>query len=134
LRQPGFICYKRLVLPSFEMSSLEHFDSQRHRNWCALVVLVAVCALTVNVATRYTSPDFPSSSKVQTVHAHTTPEMKRQRLAKNAANWLPPLVCFDVLQSPRSYPRIAPAGPPVPSVLFEENLYNRPPPSSEFLS
>jgi hypothetical protein len=34
-----------------------------------------------------------------------------------------------VLPAPTSYPRIAPAGPPIPTVLLETSLYNRPPPS-----
>ncbi len=117
-----------------EMSALRHFEGRWHRAWCGLVVLVAVCSLTVSVATRYSSPLNPSSPAVKTVRTHTTPDAKRQRLAKNAADWAPPLVCFDALRSPSSYPRIAPAGPPIPSLLLEQSLYNRPPPSSEFLS
>jgi len=116
------------------MSPLRHCEYRRHRTWCALVVLLAVCSLTVSVATRYSSSSDPSSPTVKTVQTHTTPDAKRQRLAKNAATWVPPLVCFDVLRSPSSYPRIAPAEPPIRSFLLEENLYNRPPPSSAFLS
>ncbi len=117
------------------MSPLRHSDYRRHRNWCALVVLLAVCSLTVSVATRYSSSSWDASSlAVKTVRTHTTPNAKRQRLAKNAATWVPPLICFDVFRSPSSYPRIAPAGPPIISFMMEDNLYNRPPPSSAFLS
>jgi len=116
------------------MSPLRHCEYRRHRTWCALVVLLAVCSLTVSVATRYSSSFDPSSPTVKTVQTHTTPDAKRQRLAKNAATWVPPLVCFDVLRSPSSYSRIAPAEPPIRSFLLEENLYNRPPPYSAFLS
>ncbi len=135
LLRGSFICYKqrqRRTAP--EMSSLRHFEGRRHRTWCALVVLAAVCSLTVNVATRYSSPLNPSSPTVKTVRTHTAPDAKRQRLAKNAADWAPPVVCFDVLRSPRSYPRISPAGPPIPNLLLEESLYNRPPPFSESFS
>ncbi len=134
LRRLRFICYKLPGLLPLLISPLRHFDRQRHRTWCALVVLAAVCSLTVSVATRYSSPDTPSSSTMKTVHTHTAPDVKRQRLAKNAANWLPLLVCFDGLRVPSSYPRIARAGRPAPSPLFEQNLYNRPPPLSEFHS
>jgi hypothetical protein len=96
-----------------------------------VVALAAVCSLTVSVATRYTSAWNVSSPSVKTVQAHTTPEAKRQRLLKDAANWVPPLVRFDVLGSLSSYPRIAPAVPPRPIFLFEASLYNRPPPSSD---
>ena len=117
-----------------EMSQLRHFEDQRRRSWCAVVVLAAVCSLTVSVATRYSSSWDVATPKVKTVEAHPTPEAKRQRLDKDAANWVPPLVGFDVLQSPGSYPRTAPAEPPAQNLLLEESLFNRPPPSSEFLS
>ena len=116
------------------MSPLSHFEAQRRKSWCALVVLVAVCSLTVSVATRYSSRWEASSPTVKTVQTHTSPDVKRQRLAKNAATWIPPVARFDILRAPIFYPRITPAGPPVPSLLFEESLYNRPPPSSQSLS
>ena len=124
------------VANSPEMSSLSHFEDQRRKSWwrgswCAVVALAAVCSLTVSVATRYSSAWDVSSPSVKTVQAHTTPEAKRQRLLKDAANWVPRLVRFDVLGSPSSYPRIAPAVPPRPIFLFEASLYNRPPPSSD---
>jgi hypothetical protein len=99
-----------------------------------VVVLAAVCSLVVSVATRYSSSWDVSAPTVKTLRAHTTPEAKRQRLDKDAANWVPPLVGFDVLRSPSSYARTAPAQPPAQNLLLEESLFNRPPPSSEFLS
>jgi len=116
------------------MPPVSHFVGRRRRVWCALVILLSVCSLIVNVATRYSTFGNPSSATVKTVQARTSPEAKRQHLAKDAANWLPPVICFSVLQSPNSYPRIAPAGPPISGLVLEESLYNRPPPSFESLS
>lgn len=99
-----------------------------------MVVLVAVCSLIVSVATRYSSAGIASSTTAKAFQVHASPEAKRQHLAKDAADWIPPVICLSLLQSPRSYPRIAPAGPPIPGLLFEESLYNRPPPSSESFS
>lgn len=99
-----------------------------------MVVLVAVCALIVSLATRYSSTCDASSTAVKASQIHTSPEAKRQRLAKDAAVWIPPVIHFSVLQSPSSYPRIAPAGPPIPGLLLEESLYNRPPPAFKSLS
>jgi hypothetical protein len=111
------------------MSALNHFADRQRKSWCAFVVFVAVCSLTVSVATRYSTPLDTSSPTVKTVQTHTTPEAKRQRLAKDpAAQWAPPVVCFRVLRSPSFYPRMSPAGPPIPGLFFEESLYNRPPP------
>src|SRR5580698_10308682 len=108
--------------------SLSMNPEQRRHTLCAVVVLVAVCALTVSLATRYGGPWAASSQVVSSAHGHSSVDAKRQHLTKNAATWVPPLVCFDPLGSPSFYPRIAPAGPPVPGLLLEESLYNRPPP------
>ncbi len=116
------------------MLRLNEPEDLRCVRWCTVVVLVAVCALTVSVATRYCYSAGSSTYAGNTLHKRTSPEQTRQRLTKNAAKWVPPVVRVVVLQVPSSYPRIAPAGPPIPSLLFEEKLYNRPPPSSEFLS
>lgn len=88
---------------------------------------MAVTSLAVSVATRYCSPQ-GSSYSVKTLHKHSSPEQIRQRLTKSAANWMPQVMQAGGLQAPTSYPRIAPAGPPLPSVLLETSLYNRPPP------
>ena len=116
------------------MPLLSHVENRRHRGWCAVVVLVAVFSLVVSVATRYSSTGDLSSTTVKAFQTHPSPEAKRQHLAKDAADWIAPVICLSVLQSPRSYPRIAPAGPPMPGLVFEESLYNRPPPSSESFS
>jgi len=116
------------------MPPLSHFEGQRRKNLCAAVVLVAVCSLIVSLATRYSSSTGASSATVKAVQIHGSPDAKRQRLAKDAADWMPPAICVSLLQAPSSYPRIAPTGPPMPGLRFEETLYNRPPPSSESLS
>src|ERR1700733_8669196 len=95
---------------------------------CAIVIFVAVTALTVSVATRYCSA-YSGSYSARTLHKHSSPEQSRQRLTKSAANWMPQVIQTGVLAAPTSYPRIAPAGPPIPSVLLETSLYDRPPPS-----
>ena len=117
-----------------EMMQLTNVENAWHRRWCAVLVLFAVCCLTASVATRYTS--YPgTSTKIGTaVQKHVLPVPKRQRLIKDASAWMPPVVSPAVFQAPSSYPRIAPAGPPILSLLFEENLYNRPPPFPVFLA
>src|ERR1700722_19416843 len=94
---------------------------------CAIVIFVAVSALTVSVATRYCSA-YSGSYPARTLHKHSSPEQSRQRLTKNAANWMPQVTQAGVLQPPTSYPRVAPVGPPIPTVLLDTSLYNRPPP------
>lgn len=106
------------------------------QQWSALVVLLAVCCLTVNVATRYSSPatalpnrtSVSSSSQIATLQNRLI-EHSRQRLQKTSIAWNPPLDRTISLEAPTFYPRIAPSGPPVAAVLLSESLYNRPPPS-----
>lgn len=111
------------------MFQLTNLVKLRRRIGSALVVLLAVSSLTVSVATRYCSPPSSAAYSVNTLHRHSSPERSRQRLTKSSTNWITPAVRTAVLEAPTSYPRIAPAGPPIPSVLLEKSLYNRPPPS-----
>jgi hypothetical protein len=116
------------------MHNPRNFGNLPRSRWCALIVLLAVCALTVSVATRYCSPEGSSAYRVNTVHRHHSQETSRQRLTKDAANWIPELICSAVLQTRPCYPRIAPAEQPVLSTRFENSLYNRPPPSFPLLA
>jgi len=110
------------------MLQLTNFEGLKRRSRCAAVVLLAVFSLTVSVATRYCAPQSSSANAGRTVHRHSSPEQIRQHLTKNAANWMPQVAQTGILQAATSYPRIAPAGPPIPGLLLEKSLYNRPPP------
>lgn len=100
----------------------------RSKIWArnAAVIVLAVLSLTVSLATR-TFHDGAGWRGV-TVHADTHQAM-RQHLNKDAAQWPAPVFDFALLDTPSFYPRIAPAGPPIPSLHFDESLYNRPPPA-----
>jgi hypothetical protein len=107
---------------------------KRQQRWCALIILLAVCSLTVRVATRYTCMEDASAPALTSVHSQMVQAPIRQRLIQTAAAWHPPVACISTLDTVDFYPRVSPAGPPMPSVLFDESLYNRPPPSSEIFS
>ncbi len=96
--------------------------------------MLGVCSLTLSLATRYYFPIDGSSHTVKTFKTSVSPEANRQRLNKNAANWLPPVLVFTDLEAPNFYPKFAPAGPPIPNLFFEESLYNRPPPTASVLT
>ncbi len=53
----------------------------------------------------------------------------RQHLDQDAPRWLPPVAVVLQQEAPTFYPRLAPAAPPIPGLVFEESLYNRPPPA-----
>lgn len=122
----GSVWLREVVMTRYKMLHLKNADASRCRQWCVLVVLFAVVSLTVSVTTRYGYSHGTSQSTA--VQKHSSQDRVRQRLLKNAATWTPPVVCAEVLEAPPFYPRIAPAGPPIPNLLLEKNLYNRPPP------
>jgi hypothetical protein len=112
------------------MLQLTNPDNPRRRVCGALLVLVAVCSLAISLATRYSSPVNPSSTKVSSVQKQVLSEPGRQRLTKSVANWLPLVVCYTMLQAPTAYPPVAPEGPPIVASFLGDSLYNRPPPPS----
>jgi hypothetical protein len=99
-----------------------------HQRGCALVVVLAVCALTVKLATRFSLFESAPTPTITTVQPRVSPAPNRQRLMSTATACIVPIVRASLLDPTTAYPRIAPAGPPMPSVLFEQSLYNRPPP------
>lgn len=130
-------CLCRLRLVWYKQSDLrispgmpfvKHFVMRHRGSWCAMVVLVAIGSLTVSLATRYTSPTSCSVYAVRSCTRQAAPSVHRQRLAKDAACWIAPVILSTILPAPTSSPRIAPAAPIISSLLLAEALYNRPPP------
>jgi hypothetical protein len=110
------------------MLRLTNLGSPGRKRWCTAIVLVAICALTVSVATRYGSAGSGDDS-VTTVQKNSSWEPGLQRLLDNAGTWTPPIVGDAVFYTPAHYQHVAPSDPTVSSVVLEKNLYNRPPPA-----
>jgi hypothetical protein len=110
------------------MLSLTDRKSGRCARWCALVVLTAIFALTISVATRYGSAEGASTSAVKTSHNYSSQPPGRQRLTKDAANWVPPTIDCVALQAPARPARIPSVGSAIPNPSFASSLYYRPPP------
>jgi len=117
------ICW-RMILP---VAPSEDLRIRIHQNprWRALVIVLAVCGLTVSLATRTFRLTIPHGVTARSADSQTM----RQHMDRDAAHWAPPVPTLSALQAPVFYPRVAPAGPPLPSVLFDQSLSNRPPPS-----
>ena len=109
------------------VASSEELRPARKQNlrWCLLVILLAICGLTVSLATRTFRLTIPRGVTAQSADSHAV----RQHLNRDAAQWAPSVPLLGILQAPVFYPRVAPAGPPIPGVPFDESLSNRPPPS-----
>lgn len=93
--------------------------------WHALVSLLVIAALSVSLATR-----FCRSSDTARVHvqANASSSSLRQHMDRDATQWVAPVTRLIFLETVEFYPRFAPTGPALPAVLFDQSLYNRPPP------
>lgn len=118
-----------LTMAYLEMLRFTELAHPGRKRWCTAIVLIAVCALTVSVATRYGAP-VASDAKVSVLQSQSPWEPGIQRLLNNAATWIPPVIISVLLQDPGFYPHVAPSRTIFPSVLLESDLYNRPPPTS----
>jgi hypothetical protein len=97
----------------------------QHLRWRVLLIVLAICGLTVSLATRTFRLTIPQGVTAQSADSHAM----RQHMDRDAAQWAHPVPILSSLQVPVFYPHVAPAGPPIPGVLFDESLSNRPPPS-----
>ena len=91
------------------------------------VVLLAICSLTVSVATRYTVL-VPDIQKV-TIAKSQSADAKTQRLLSNGLQWTAPASSLTLFQPPRSSVFTVSAVVPSTNLSSESWLYNRPPPS-----
>ena len=100
------------------------FPAQRSA-WYAMLITLAICGLTVNLAGR--TFHF-GADHVVCVQSQSS-QVKRQQMNRDADGWVAPVVKVTVLEVVSFSPRVAPAGPPIPNVFFDESLFYRPPPS-----
>jgi len=89
------------------------------------LIALAICGLAVSVATR--------TFRLEVTHGVTVSsgdaQAMRQHMDRDGVQWVPPVPVLTALEVPTFYPYVAPAGPPLAAVLFDNSLYNRPPPS-----
>lgn len=92
--------------------------------WRLLFVSVVMVCLVLTLATRTFRGTTSRSIAVQS----NSPHAMRQHMDRDSVRWAAPVAKVVVSQAPAFYPRVAPTGPPLPILLLEQNLYNRPPP------
>lgn len=92
------------------------------------LVLLAICCLTISLATRFAAGSSETAS-VRAVQAHS-PDAQRQNLLGDGLKWSNPAVSFTLFEPPRSFVPEVSAVFPSTNLSFESWLYNRPPPNS----
>ena len=92
--------------------------------WRVAFVCVVMSSLVLSLATR----TFGGTASRSIVVQSNSPQAMRQHMDRDAVRWAAPVAKLVVSQAPTFYPHVAPAGPTLPTLLLEENLFNRPPP------
>jgi len=114
------------------MTSSTNLDVGKHPG-CSLrgaLIILAVCALTINVATRYSAwgSETPGVRTVSVVKSASAGS-QRQRLLSNGLHWMSPAPSSTFFHPPRvSLPAVSAVFPAI-HLDSESWLYNRPPPS-----
>src|SRR5580700_6864 len=98
------------------------------RAWRTLLIVVAVLSLTVSVATRFTVTATSQTQGVSSV-TQSIVQPHRQRLNRDAAQWVAPVIISIFASLVISYSRNAPPQPRFAIYLSDDSPYNRPPPS-----
>lgn len=100
------------------------------RGWQCVLIAVAICSLTLSLATRFSIPLDASPHAVKCESGHSG---EPKRLDRDAATYVAPVlndVGFDSTPVDRQIIASAPARP---RDVLSLNLYNRPPPFSPFI-
>jgi hypothetical protein len=114
--------------PMRGISSLENSGVKIGGIALRLVLLLAVCSLIANVATRYSSSIYPQGYPRTCVQKDSSAGSHHQRLTKGASSWVLVLVRWTRLQVPTYACRMASTPPDFPAAISYENLFSRPPP------
>ncbi len=104
----------------------QYVQQRREQFARVLPILVLITlSLAVSLATRTAHFKIGHATTVQAIAGDAKP----QQLDTDGFQYPPPAVKVAKLDAPTFYPRVSPAGVPVPVLLLDESLYNRPPPS-----
>jgi hypothetical protein len=91
--------------------------------WALVSIVLVSLVLTLATRTFHTTLSYNT-----TIHAGATQAI-RQHLDRDAVRWAAPVANITVSEIPAFYPRVTTSGIVLPSLLLEESLFNRPPPS-----
>lgn len=118
-------------MADWNMQSLKNrgFDGRR---WQSVVIVVAICSLTLSVATRFWTVRNDQSHVVRSIDRRSV-EPKRQHLNKDATRWVTSSADLSVIEPIAIEVRSTSNDPLLPKHVFSDSLYNRPPPLSQFV-
>jgi hypothetical protein len=92
-----------------------------------VVIAVAICSLTVSLATRFYTPFSSSIHSARAVERRAA-QPTRQHLDRDATNWTAPVATFTLLEPVKVLGCVTATESVLPNQVFDESLCNRPPP------
>jgi hypothetical protein len=101
------------------------------RGWHRVLIIAAICSLTVTLAARFSLPIDSASHAVKSFNSRSDPP-KRQHLDQDSARFARPAACCTFYQPAAVHAHVSPAEPPQSSHILAQSLYNRPPPATVF--
>jgi hypothetical protein len=113
------------------LSTLKCRWVDRH-GWPRVLILLVICSLTLSLATRFCVQTTSKLSTVKSVERRSV-EPKRQHLHRDMSGLGGPVGVAAFWTPVMLYPPVAEIEPGVPSHPSYHSLYNRPPPSSNFI-
>lgn len=96
--------------------------------WSKCVLLLVICSLMLSVATRFSLTTGSHFHTVKTFDSDCS-QPKRQHLDSDASHWAAPVAVALFMEHVAVYPRVFMADILPLTHVFDESLYNRPPPS-----
>lgn len=126
----NLLAWSARVVPIFPAKRSDR-SMIRAVGWRGILVLFAVCSLTLSVATRYCTSSGSLGAVGHSVKTRLAePKVQRLVLAKDNTQGLPPVRRLALVPIAACQSCIALDGPPVPIVDFEHAVSNRAPPLS----
>jgi hypothetical protein len=96
--------------------------------WSKCVLTLVICALRLSVATRFSLATGSHLHTVKTFDSESS-QPKRQHLDSDATHWAAPVAVAMFMEHVTVHPRVFVTDCLPSTHVFDESLYNRPPPS-----
>jgi hypothetical protein len=112
-----------------QLQSMVNVRGRRSRIHSGLGIVIAllICCLSLSLATRFCSPITAQSHLAKSIERRSI-DPKRQHVDRDTSRWVASLATITSLEPVMLYLPAVPAETPLPHQVFDESLYNRPPP------
>ena len=104
-----------------------HYSRACQSRWSKCVLVLIICSLMFSVATRFCLTTDSNFHTVKTVDSESS-QPKRQHLDSDAVHWVAPVAVAMFMEHVTVYSRVFTVDTLPVSHVFDESLYNRPPP------